>query len=253
MKSFKIILGIIFSIVVFYSVQAQSLSGTVKYKVSHNWIRKIAAIDYISQREKERYEYIWGNNPTYVEKTVLYFSDNKYRYEETGEFEARFSSNYSRRNDEYIKYRDLNDMRYYDLIRMLGKLYVIEDSISYQNWKILNDMREIAGHICMSASFYDTLKNNKIIAWFALDIPMQAGPERFGGLPGMILEIDINDGALVIEAESVDFFDHPDGIQKPEHKRRVRKINEEEYLELLSNHIQNRQKAEQPYFYGIRY
>ncbi|MFN8135597.1 MAG: GLPGLI family protein [Bacteroidales bacterium] len=55
-------------------------------------------------------------------------------------------------------------------------------------WKILNDMKEVAGHICMNASLTDTLRKQNIEVWFALDIPVSSGPDRFIGLPGMILE-----------------------------------------------------------------
>ncbi|MDD3741536.1 MAG: GLPGLI family protein, partial [Bacteroidales bacterium] len=120
-------------------------------------------------------------------------------------------------------------------------------------WKILNDLKEVAGHICMNASFYDEIKMNKVIAWFALDLPWNFGPERYGGLPGVILEIDVNNGAQVITADKIEFFENDTVINKPTHKKKHKKINEADYLELLSKYINDCKKQEMPYFWGTRY
>jgi len=43
-----------------------------------------------------------------------------------------------------------------------------------------------------------------IIAWFASDIPVSAGPAEFQGqLPGTILEMDVNNGRQVFKATSI--------------------------------------------------
>lgn len=65
-------------------------------------------------------------------------------------------------------------------------------------------IKEVAGHICMNAYWHDTLKQQKVTAWFAMDMPISGGPERFCGLPGTILEIEINDGAMVITADKIE-------------------------------------------------
>jgi GLPGLI family protein len=39
-----------------------------------------------------------------------------------------------------------------------------------------------------------------IIAWFTSEIPVPAGPEVQGQLPGLILALDMNDGRMVYKA-----------------------------------------------------
>jgi GLPGLI family protein len=113
-------------------------------------------------------------------------------------------------------------------------------------------MREIAGYICMNAYFEDTLKMQKITAWFALSLPVSSGPERFGGLPGLILEVDINKGALLITAESVNLKPVNEELKKPTFKR-ITTISEEKYRMLLQQHFDKKRKDEEPPFTGIRY
>jgi len=232
---------------------AQGVYGTIKYKVTHNWAKKTAAVEYLSQAEKDEMMYVWGNRSEYTEYTKLDFSSKATRYEELRDENAAEYAGYSWRNDEYVIYRNFEENSTYDYMRMLDKLYVVEDSIVFQNWKILNDMREIAGHICMNASWQDTTKMNKIVAWYALDLPISGGPERFGGLPGMILEININNDAMIITAENLTLNQGDTAIAKPTHKRKIKKLTEMDYLGLIINHVQQCKKDEQPYFWGLRY
>jgi len=197
--------------------------------------------------------YVWGNRSEYTEYTKLDFSSKASRYEEMRDENAAEYAGYSWRNAEYVIYRNFEQNSSYDYMRMLDKLYVVEDSVVFQNWKILNDMREIAGHICMNASWQDTTKMNKVVAWYALDLPISGGPERFGGLPGMILEININNDAMVITAENVTLNQGDTVIAKPTHKRKIKKLTETEYQGLIINHVQQCKKDEQPYFWGLRY
>lgn len=233
------------------AILAQNTSGKIHYTVTHDWIKKLMAVDYLDKSRKEHYQYMWGNDSEYTEKSFLLFNSESTRYEEVKDDEANYG--YSWRTDEYFIFRDLKENKTYDVMRMLDKLYVIEDSIQYPEWKILNDLKEVAGHICMNASYYDEIKMNKITAWFALDWPGNFGPERFGGLPGVILEIDINNGAKVIRAEKIDLYETDTLIEKPTHKKKIKKINEAQYSEIIKKHVDQCKKEERPYFWGTRY
>ncbi|MCB0574279.1 MAG: GLPGLI family protein, partial [Saprospiraceae bacterium] len=134
----------------------------------------------------------------------------------------------------------------------LGKTYVIEDTLIAPEWKILNDIKEVAGHVCMKAFLEDTLKQQKITAWFALDMPLSAGPERLCGLPGLILEVDVNDGAMLISADKIDLRKLDKELNMPK-KLKGKRIKEAEYYALLKKHIEDRRKAEEPAFWGMRY
>jgi GLPGLI family protein len=230
---------------------AQNTSGKISYTVKHDWIKKISAVDYMDKSQRERYEYVWGNRSAYETKGVLFYNSNSYRYEDLNE-DNNFHG-HSQRSDEYFIFRNLEDNTTYDVMRTLDKLYLIEDSIQYPNWKVLNDLKEVAGHICMNASYYDELKENNVVAWFALDWPGNFGPERFGGLPGVILEIDINKGAQVITATDVVEYEQDTLIEKPTHKKRIKILSESDYNKLITKRMEESKKQGRPYFWGMRY
>ena len=66
-----------------------------------------------------------------------------------------------------------------------------------------------------------------IVAWFAPQIPVQAGPADLHGLPGLILMANYNDGETEIQAQNIDFR----ALEKGEMKipNDGKKVNEEEY------------------------
>jgi GLPGLI family protein len=231
----------------------QNFEGMVQYLVVHNWTKKLAAVPYISKQQKERAAYMWGNRSEWKQYENLYFTQTASKYEESEESaEPNDDNNYSWRKELFFMKRDFDKNTMTDAIQHLGKNYLIEDEIQPIEWKIQNDLKEVAGHICMKAVTEDTLKNQKIVAWFAQDIPIKAGPDRFSGLPGMILEVDINDGAMTITANKINLKKLTTELDLPK-KIKSKKIKNETYLNLVKESILEKRKEEAFPFWGIRY
>ncbi|MGB8194162.1 MAG: GLPGLI family protein [Chitinophagaceae bacterium] len=101
---------------------------------------------------------------------------------------------------------------------MSAKTFIVEENISKLNWKLTEESKVILGHRAFKATAerYSmrtmiSMENgemarkqvpdtSKIVAWFASDIPVPAGPDFQGQLPGLILELDINNGRAVYTA-----------------------------------------------------
>lgn len=68
--------------------------------------------------------------------------------------------------------------------------FLIEDKLRTSTWKILDEVRTIAGFSCRKAV---TKMNDSVVvvAFYTDKIPVSGGPEMFSGLPGMILELAI--------------------------------------------------------------
>ncbi len=68
------------------------------------------------------------------------------------------------------------------------KKYIIVDSLKNLDWKMTREKKTICG-IQTKQALFQPNDSTKIEAWFAPKIPSKAGPEKFFGLPGLILEL----------------------------------------------------------------
>ncbi len=85
---------------------------------------------------------------------------------------------------------------YYDYI---NKNYMVVDTLQkMDNWEILNDTSTILGFKCQQAVI--NYKQDKYYAWFTTQLPYNAGPEGFRGLPGLILKVSNLSGIIGYEA-----------------------------------------------------
>ncbi len=181
-------------------------------------------------------------------KMVLYFNENESLYkapeakEEDDENQdingggngVRMKFN-TPKNEIYVntaqsKKIELNDM--------FGKKFLIEDSLKTPKWKIETDIKKVAGFDCMKATLKTTgEKPQNIVAWFTSDISCASGP-NYVGLPGMILEINIDEGLQAYTAQSIDFRKlKSDELKAPSGGKKVsqaeyKKIREDRLKEL---------------------
>lgn len=131
--------------------------------------------------------------------------------------------------------------KYYSIDKdLMGKEFLVKDSLSNLNWKMESETRIIGGYNCFKATavipvsqsdfrnlrsrkdddktatadkkedkekktnFMDNLempKDKIVTAWYTPEIPVNQGPDKYWGLPGLILEV--NDGTTVILCSKV--------------------------------------------------
>ena len=85
-------------------------------------------------------------------------------------------------------------------LRELGpKKYIIEDTLKNLGWKLNDDTMLIKGYHCKKAITKNKQGDN-IVAWYTEEIATPGGPEQFGGLPGLILQLDIGESWIVFTA-----------------------------------------------------
>ena len=80
--------------------------------------------------------------------------------------------------------------------------YLVNDSLVKYEWKITGEVRDIAGFECKKA-ITKICDSVVIVAFYTDQIPVQAGPENFNGLPGMILGIAVPRLGTTIFATSI--------------------------------------------------
>jgi GLPGLI family protein len=230
---------------------AQNLQGEITYERVYHWTKIYSRLSYLSNEEKDRIKQTWGNDDEYKQKMTLFFNEKQsyYSYPKVEENDGSWSWTKS----DYKVYRNFEKEKRTDIIGMLGKTYIVEDSLKAPSWKVMNKIKEVAGRMCMMAVTEDTIKGQKITAWFANDLAVSAGPELYSGLPGMILELEINDGEIVVSATEIKMQPvAEEDISLPK-KMKGRKIDNKQYQELIAAHIRDSIKAHRNPFWAMPY
>lgn len=86
-------------------------------------------------------------------------------------------------------------------------LYQCKENPLDFNWKIADERKEIAGYQCVQAT--GEFRGRAYIAWFAPEIPILAGPYKFGGLPGLIVEIADTENHHVFKLDDISEYEGP--------------------------------------------
>ena len=74
--------------------------------------------------------------------------------------------------------------------KIFDQKFYVEDTVRKMEWTVKDEIRTIANFKCHKAvgRMCDTVY---VVAFYTEDIPTSGGPEMFGGLPGMIMELAI--------------------------------------------------------------
>lgn len=118
-------------------------------------------------------------------------------------------------NNKSVYYSDLKKSKFVEKREFFEKEFLIKDDVKKLQWKIMGEAKPIAGYVCQKA--VTTVDTTQVIAWFCPTIPVPTGPNGFGQLPGLIMEITVDD-RTTITAETVelkpinaDDFEQPKG------------------------------------------
>jgi GLPGLI family protein len=117
-----------------------------------------------------------------------------------------------------ILFTDLVNNTFVEQREFGAKKYIIADSVRKLSWKLTGETKTILGYACQQAIATriatrqqmtmvngemksDPVTDTSVIsAWIAPSIPVAAGPEMQGQLPGLMLALDINNGRTVYRA-----------------------------------------------------
>ena len=118
-----------------------------------------------------------------------------------------------------ILYKNILEKRMANKTELMGKVFLIKDNLVTYDWKLTGETKNIGNYTCYKAVFEKeeesieinmidgdvkeekVLKKRTLVAWYTPDIPISNGPRDYGGLPGLILEV--NDGDLTIVCSEI--------------------------------------------------
>lgn len=147
-----------------------------------------------------------------------------------------------------FRFAGANDISYYNFEKGLSvsqreiadKNYVVTDSIRKLNWKLSDESKTILNYKSFKATAQRigtrprmTMENGEmkreivadtltVIAWFTTDIPVAAGPGLYQGqLPGLILELEENNGQTFFKAVEVSSKVNSSKIKEPKDGKKI--------------------------------
>ena len=126
-------------------------------------------------------------------------------------------------------YTDMAKQMQYEERAFFEKEFLIIDSLKQYKWKLSEETKTIAKQLCKKATTMITSpqmrmrvsiggagnntdttantprapKETELVVWYAENIPVSFGPDNYSGLPGVIMEIDQDNGATVTTAVEV--------------------------------------------------
>ncbi|RPD50972.1 GLPGLI family protein [Paracnuella aquatica] len=116
---------------------------------------------------------------------------------------------------------------------LASKNYIVTDSLRKLAWKLTDETKPILNYKARKAvaqrigtRFVMNMENGEmkrkevadtasITAWFTTEIPVPAGPEFNGQLPGLILELEMNAGRMVYKAVEISPKVNAGNIKEP--------------------------------------
>ena len=158
-----------------------------------------------------------------------------------------------------ILYRNTKENRYASQNEVFGKIFLIKDELPKLDWTLESDTKNIGDYTCYKAIMkrmvpvvesgisvngdkdLDVDSNEEpkmeeitITAWYTPQIPVNSGPARYYGLPGLILEV--NDGTETIVCSKI--------VLNPKNKvdivepKKGKEISQKEYDEVVEKRMQ---------------
>lgn len=98
---------------------------------------------------------------------------------------ATIVSNKKQRTIEVDHYGFYNENKFITVEKLIRE-YMVEEETPKIDWKISKDTMSFSGLKCQKAT--TQFRGRNWIAWFAPEIPSQAGPWKLNGLPGLIVD-----------------------------------------------------------------
>ncbi|MEQ1554693.1 MAG: GLPGLI family protein [Ferruginibacter sp.] len=126
-------------------------------------------------------------------KTEIYqytFADNKSIYKFDRLLEKESFPVWMRNEPKNAWFTDFGTSKQNIEKDLIGSIFNIEDSLPKLDWRITNEMRNIAGFNCKKAvtKIFDSVY---VFAFYTDEIMVSGGPGSINGLPGMIMGVTI--------------------------------------------------------------
>jgi GLPGLI family protein len=229
MKKIQLVLGLLITLTtVTTSVKAQMKEGKISYERKINMHRNLPdpqMKSMIPEFRTDKFELIFNENASLFRSVVDDEAPDPFANAGGGGGGMRMNFRMPTANT----YTDIVKQMQYEERAFFEKEFLIIDSLKQYKWKLSEETKTIAKQLCKKATTMITApqmrmrvsiggagnntdttaniprapKETELVVWYAENIPVSFGPDSYSGLPGVIMEIDQDNGANVTTAVEV--------------------------------------------------
>ena len=230
-------------------INAQDFQGVATYKSQRKMDIKLDS----TQMNSEMHQRMMAMMKKQFEKThILTFNKEESIYKEDEQLEAPQPQGMVmvmvQTGGSDVMYKNTKEKRYTNQNESFSKLFLIQDKLEPINWELGSETKNIGDYTCYKATFKREVEVRQsgisvngdkdleedakpemqeitVTAWYTLEIPVNAGPAEYHGLPGLILEV--NDGTTVMMCSRVVL--NPEKTIEIKEPTKGKKITQEKY------------------------
>lgn len=221
MKKTLCILGVCLSVF----AQAQMKQGRIVYERTIQMQIRMANMDpaleaQLPKSRTDQFELLFGNNQSLWQILPTINAEDQNTIGSPGGGMVIRMGGGSGIND--VSFQDLDKGTRVDQRSLFDRDFIVADSIKKLSWKLSDETKTVLNYTAhkavaqrISTRSRMTMENGvmqrtdspdtaTVVAWYTTDIPVSGGPSEFEGqLPGMILELDIDNGKQTYKAVEV--------------------------------------------------
>ncbi len=224
----------------------------------------------MSEQQKKQMKARFKN---FLEKTfTLSFNKSESSFKENVKLDAPGTSgpSWGRSNGQGSIYKNLKDKEMIEDVEQFSKRFRVLEEMELPKWEMSGETKQIGQYICYKATMSKVdksidwgsifsrrgrnakkkdstkiedknkeVKIQQITAWYTPQIPVSAGPEKYWGLPGLILEI--NAGRTTMLCTEI-IINPEDGVEikKPSKGKEVSREEYEVMMKQKSEELRER-------------
>jgi GLPGLI family protein len=147
-----------------------------------------------------------------------------------------------------ILYKNILENRTAHKTELMGKVFLIKDNLVAYDWELTGETKNIGNYTCYKAVYEredesieinmidgevkeeKVIKKRTLVAWYTPDVPVSNGPNNYGGLPGLILEV--NDGDQTIVCSEIVL--NPKEVKEIKEPTKGKTVTREKFSEISS-------------------
>lgn len=242
------------------TINAQTFQGKAYYQTKRNVNMKLDSSEVNNEMQKQIQEMIRKQ----FEKTyILTFNKTESIYKEEQQLakpQSQSGITIQVGSSSDILYKNIKSSIYTKSNEVFGKRFLVKDKLEALDWTISKETKMIGKYLCIKAThtkmvddFDDDFEKKEeqkelnIIAWYTPEIPVSIGPEQYGGLPGLIIELHEDKMHFVCSKIILNPTDKIDIVAPTKGKKMNQKefdaMNDKKSKEMMEQFKNNRKKG----------